>query len=167
MKYSGASTEILENILELPSQYLLTEKSIKYPNMAEMITEWVMSCEKCIKESRINRRLTRAPLQNHNEYNFALEDTIQIDLVPEISPSGGYEKDVTAMDVFSGYLFAYPTSNQDAKTIVKDDNNITAKHAYSPTTLISDKGTAFTSHVIKEVAGVRRITVKHVTTKHA
>ena len=41
------------------------------------------------------------------------------------------------------------------------------KHAYLPTTLISDKGTAFTSHVIKEVAGVLGVTLKHATTKHA
>ena len=41
------------------------------------------------------------------------------------------------------------------------------KHAYSPTTLISYKGTTFTSHVIKEVAGVLGITLKHATTKHA
>ena len=41
------------------------------------------------------------------------------------------------------------------------------KHAYLPTTLISDKGTAFTSNVFKEVAGVLGITLKHATTKHA
>ena len=41
------------------------------------------------------------------------------------------------------------------------------KHAYLPTTLICDKGTAFMSHVIKEVAGVIGITLKHATTKHA
>ena len=41
------------------------------------------------------------------------------------------------------------------------------KYAYLPTTLISDKDTAFTSHVIKEVAGVLGITLKHATTKHA
>ena len=41
------------------------------------------------------------------------------------------------------------------------------KHAYLPTTLISDKCTAFMSHVIKEVAGVLGITLKHATTKHA
>ena len=41
------------------------------------------------------------------------------------------------------------------------------KHAFLPTTLISDKGTAFISHVIKEVAGVLGITLKHATTKHA
>ena len=41
------------------------------------------------------------------------------------------------------------------------------KHAYLPTTFISDKGTAFMSHVSKEVAGVLGITLKHATTKHA
>ena len=42
---------------------------------------------------------------------------MQIDLVPGLHPSGGYEKIVIAMDVFSRDLFAYPTSSQDAKTI--------------------------------------------------
>ena len=41
------------------------------------------------------------------------------------------------------------------------------KYAYLPTTLISYKGTAFMSHVIKEVAGVLGFTLKHATTKHA
>ena len=36
-------------------------------------------------------------------------------LVPELPPSGGYENIVTAMAVFSRYLFAYPTSSQDAR----------------------------------------------------
>ena len=71
------------------------------------------------------------------------------------------------MDVLSRYLFAYPTANQDTKTIAKILINIMTKHAYLPTTLISDKGTAFMSLVIKEVAGVLGITLKHTTTKHA
>ena len=45
--------------------------------------------------------------------------------------------------------------------------NIMTNHAYLPTTVISDKGTAFMSHVIKEVAGVHGVTLKHATTKHA
>ena len=126
-----------------------------------------MSCEQCIRESRIDRSLTRPPLQNPNEHITAPEDAMQIDLVPELTPSGGYENIVTAMDVFSRYLFAYPTSNQDAKTIAKVLINIMTKHSYLPTTLISDKGTAFMSLVIKEVAGVLGITLKHATTKHA
>ena len=42
-----------------------------------------------------------------------------------------------------------------------------AKHAYLPTTLIPDKGTAFMSHVIREVAVILGVTLKHATTKHA
>ena len=126
-----------------------------------------MSCEQCIKESRIDRSLTRPPLQNPNEYITSPEDAMQSDLVPELPPSGGYENIVTAMDELSPYLFAYPTSNQDAKTIAKVLINIMTKHAYLPTRIISDKGTAFMSQVIKEVAGVFGITLKHATTKHA
>ena len=138
-----------------------------FPKMAQLIREWVMSCEQCIRESRIDLNLNHTPLQNPNEHITAPEDAMQIDLVPELPPSGGYENIVTALDVFSRYLFAYPTSNQDAKTFAKVLINIMTKHAYLPTTFISDKGTAFMSHVIKEVAGVLGITLKHATTKHA
>ena len=139
-----------------------------YPNMAQLIREWVMSCEQCLRESRNNPRLTRPPLQNTNEYITAPKDAMQVDLVPGLPPSGGYENIVRAMDVFSRYLFAYPTSNQDAKTVAKVIINIMTKRAYLPRTLLSDKGTAyFTSYVNKEVAGVRGITLKHATTKYA
>ena len=121
-----------------------------FPKMAQLIREWVMSCEQCIRESRIDRSFTRPPLQNPNEHITAPEDAMQVDLVTELPPSGGYTNIVTSMDVFSRYLFAYPTSNQDATTIAKVLINIMTKHAYLPTTLISDKGTAFMSHLIKE-----------------
>ena len=126
-----------------------------------------MSCEQCIRESRIDRSFTRPPLQNPNNHITPLEDAMQIDLVPKLPPSGGYENIVAAMYVFSRYLFAYPTLNQDGKTLAKALINIMTKHAYLPTNLLSDKGTAFMSHVIKEVAGVLGITLKHATTKHA
>ena len=133
--------------------------------MAQMIKVWVMSCEQCIRESRNDRSLTHPPLQNPNEHITAAEDAMQFDLVPELPPSGAYENIVTAMDVFFRYFFAYPTSNQDAKTIAKVLINIMTKHAYSSTTLILDKGTAFMSHVIKELAGILGISLKHATTK--
>ena len=126
-----------------------------------------MSCKQCIRESGIDCSFTRLPLQDPTAHITALEDAMEIDLVPEIPPRGGYENIVTAMDVFSRFLFAYPTSNQDAKTIAEMLINIMTKYAYLPTTLISDKGTAFMSHVIKEMAGVFGITLKHATTKHA
>ena len=80
-----------------------------FPVMAQLIREWVMSCAQCIRESRIDHSFTRPPLQNPKEHITASEDAMQIDLVPELPPSGGSENIVTAMDVFSRYLFAYPT----------------------------------------------------------
>ena len=74
-----------------------------YPNMAKLIRQWVMSYEQCIRESRIDHRLTQPALQNPKEYITAPEDAMQIDLVPELPPSGGYEYIVTAMDVFSRF----------------------------------------------------------------
>ena len=60
-----------------------------------------MPCGKCSRELRINPQLTRPPLQNPNEHITAPEDAMQSDLVPGLPPSGGYEKIVTPMDVFS------------------------------------------------------------------
>ena len=39
-----------------------------FPKMAQLIREWVTSCEQCIRESQIDRSFTRLPLQNPNEH---------------------------------------------------------------------------------------------------
>ena len=72
-----------------------------FPKLAQLIREWVLSCEQCLREARTNLRLTRSPLQNANDYITAPEHAMQIDLAPELPPSGGYEYNVTAVDVFS------------------------------------------------------------------
>ena len=142
-------------------------KKFYFRKTAQLIKEWVMSCEQRIRESRIDRSFIRPPLQNLMEHITAPEDALQVDLVTELPPFGGYVNLLTAMDVFSRFLFAYPTSNQDAKTIVKVLINIMTKHAHLPTTLFTVIGTTFMSHVIKELAWVFGITLKHATTKHA
>ena len=76
-----------------------------------MIQRRVKSFEQCIKESLIDRRLTRVPLQKTNEHITAKEGAMHIDLVPQLPLSGHSDMIVKAMDVFSRYSFAYPTSN--------------------------------------------------------
>ena len=58
--------------------------------MAQLIREWVMLCEQCIKETRNDRSLTHPPLQNPKEHIIAPKDAMQIDLVPELPPTGGF-----------------------------------------------------------------------------
>ena len=91
------------------------------------------------QKSRIDRRLTGPPIQNANEQLTALKQDMQIDVVSELPPSGGYENIVTAMDVFSRSLVAYTTPNEDAKSIAKVINDNMTQHAYLPTALNSDK----------------------------
>ena len=138
-----------------------------FPKLAQLIREWVMSYQQCIRESRVDRSLTCPCLQNLNEHIAAPEDAMQINLVPDLLLSGDYKNFVTPMDVFFRHLFANTTFNQDAKSIAKVIINIMTKQAYLPTTLNSDKGSAFPSDLIKGVACVLGITLKHATTKHA
>ena len=118
-----------------------------YPNMAQFSREWIMSCDQCIKESRIDYSLKRLPQQNPNEHINAPEDAMQTDLVPKLPPSGDYEKIVTAMGVFSHYLFSYPTSNQDTETFAEIIIHNMIKQGHLPTTFFPDEGSAFVSQV--------------------
>ena len=100
------------------------------------------------------------------EWDLGPEDAMQIDLLPNLPPSGGYENIITAMDVFSRYLFAYPVTDASATNSAKVIIDIMTKHTYLPTTLITDKGTAFTSKLVAETVQILGIQVKCATTKH-
>ena len=102
---------------------------------------------------------------------------MQIDLLPNLPrrlckvaalksekfPSGGYENIITAMDVFSRYLFAYPVTDVSATNTSKVIIDKTTKHTCLPTTLITDKGTAFTSKLIAEIAQILSIQIECAT----
>ena len=87
----------------------------------------------------IDRSLTRPPLQKCYENVTAPEDAMQIDLVPELPPSSGFENIVKEIDAFFRYLFAFAPSDQDGKTNAEVLINIMTKHADLPTTTTWDK----------------------------
>ena len=82
------------------------------------------------------------------------------------SNHGGYQTVMTAIDVFSKYLFAYPLIEATATNVAKVIIDIMTKHSCLPTTLITDKGCAFTSTIIAEITQILGITDKCATTKH-
>ena len=73
---------------------------------------------------------------------------------------------MTAIDVFYRHLFAYPLTEATAANAAKLIIDIMTKHSYLPTTLITDKGSAYTSTIVAEGAKILRITLKSATTKH-
>ena len=137
-----------------------------YPSIAKHVKKWVEGCETCAKDKRVPNTTITPELLNLPEWDMGPEDAMQIDLLPNLPPSGGYENILTAMDVFSRYLFAYPLTDATAINVAKALIDIMAKHCYLPTTLITDKGTAFTSTIVSEITQILGITLKCATTKH-
>ena len=83
---------------------------------------------------------------------------MQIDLLPNLPTSGGYQTVMTAIDVFSRYLLAYPLIEATAANVAKVIIDIMTKHSYLPTTLITDKVSAFTSTILAEITAILGIT---------
>ena len=138
-----------------------------FPSIATYVKNWVRDCEICIHDKRINNTRITPDLIHIPEWDLGPEDLMEIDLLPELPPSGGYENIITAIDVFSRYAFAYSVSNPTAVNTAKVIVDIMTRHAYLPTLIITDKGSVFVSQVIHEVAEILGINLKHATTKHA
>ena len=138
-----------------------------FHSIAPYVRNWVRDCEICIHDKRINNTRITPELIHIPEWDLGPEDLVQIDLLPELPPSGGYENIITAKDVFSSYAFSYPVSNQTAVNTAKVIIDFMTRHVYLPTVIITDKGSVFVSQVIHEVAEILGIDLKHATTKHA
>ena len=137
-----------------------------YPGIAKIVKKWVQGCEICIKDKRVSNASITPELLNLPEWDLGPEDALQIDILPNLPPSGGYENVITALDVFSRYLFAYPVTDASAVNTAKVIIDIMTKHSYLPTTLITDKGTAFTSKLLDEITKILGIHLRCATTKH-
>ena len=101
------------------------------------------------------------------KWDLGPEDLMQIDLLPDLPPSGGFENFFTAIDVFSRYAFAFPVSNPTAVITTKVIIDNMTRHAYLPTLIITDKGSVFVSQVIHELVEILGIYLKHATKIHA
>ena len=144
-----------------------TRQKYYYRCMAKYIKKWVSNCQICIQTKRINNDLLRTELLNCPEWDLGPEDILQMDILPNLPPSGGYDHIITAIDVFSRYLFAYPATRITATAVSKVIMDILCKHTYLPTTVITDLGTQFNAQVTHEIAAVLGIEMKHATMKHA
>ena len=139
-----------------------------YPGIAKHVKRWVEGCETCDKDKRVPNNAITPELPILPERDFGPEDVMQIDLLPNIPTSGGYQTMMTAIDVFSRYLylFAHPLIEATAANVAKVLIDIMTKHSNLPTTLITDKGSAFNSTIVAEITQILGITLKCPTTKH-
>ena len=157
---AGKHAGILKMMQEIRQKYY-------FPSIATYVRNWVRDSEICFQDKCINNTRITPEFIHIPQWDLGPEDLMQIDLLPEFPPSGGYENIITAIDVFPRYAFAYPVSNPTAVNTAKVIIDIMTRHAYLPTLIITDKGSVFVSQVIHEVAEILGIYLKHATTKHA
>ena len=138
-----------------------------FPSIATYLRNWARNCKKCIHDKRIINTRIFPDLIHIPEWDLGPEELMQIDLLPEKPPSGGYGKIITEIDVLSRYAFANPVSNPTAVNTAKVIIDIMTRHANLPTLIITDKGSVLESQSIHEVAEKLGKYLKHATTRHA
>ena len=80
-----------------------------FPSIATYVRNWVRDCEICIQDKRSNNTRITPELIHIPEWDLGPEDLMQINLLPELPPSGGYENIITAIDVFFEISICLPS----------------------------------------------------------
>ena len=137
-----------------------------WPNYHMDIRDWISNCLTCMQIKPIPTQHIKPPLQSLSSQTAFPGDMLQVDLVGPFTPAGGYTHIITAIDVFTKYLFATPIRRVTARTVVDALTDIFLKHTYIPITILTDKGTQFTSNLMKEATDLLDIDLKHATVKH-
>ena len=91
---------------------------------------------------------------------------MQIDLVGPFTPSNGFTQAMTAIDVFTKYLFAAPLRRVTSQAVTHVPTQIFLKHTYIPKILLTDEGSQFTSKLMKDVTTLLDVELGHATVKH-
>ena len=138
-----------------------------FPGLARKIRAWVTNCPDCIANKRIDTRQIRPKMLSNTEFTMGQEDCLEVDILPNLPSSNGFQHIITKMDVFSLYLFAYPTQDMTARTVARCIIDVMTRHCYLPTVKLTDKGSQFRSEVVNQIAQTLDIRISHASTKHA
>ena len=187
-KYYGEDRSVTHNQIIIPKHLVpellstLHGKTNKHPGITKMIQEWrakyyfpglarkirarVTSCPDCIANKRIDTRQLPPKMLSNTDFTIGPEDCLEVDILPNLTSSNGYQHIITMMDVFSRYLFAYPTQDMTAKTVARCIIDVMTRHCYLPTVILTDKGSQFRSEVVNQIAQTLDIRISHASTKH-
>ena len=110
-------------------------KRFYFPNFTEFFISSIKNCLTCSQLKRVPSKFSKTPLQPVSSLNSYPGETLQIDLVaPLKSPVHRYL--LTAIDVFTKYLFAVPLTIVREGTIARELTSIFFRHSYLPKTIL-------------------------------
>ena len=113
-------------------------KQFYFPGFTEQLVNYIKNCLTCNQIKPIPKSLRTPPLQEMMTEVGLPAEAMQIDIVGKLPDANGYKYILTAIDVFSRYLFAIPLREQSALHTARALVGIFLTHAYVPKTIITD-----------------------------
>ena len=80
------------------------------------------------RQQKNHKRVTYTWIALFSRMVFRSSDALQIDILLVLPPSGGYTNIITAIDVFSTYLFAYTVMDASATSTAKVLFDLMTRH---------------------------------------
>ncbi len=117
------------------------------PGFSEYIVDHIRNCSSCHQTTPASMPHQKPPLMPVASEQQLPEDMLQIDIVGRLPTCRGYQYILTAMDVFSKYVFAVPIKKIHSHTLADNLVRLFMQHSYIPKTIVTDLGTQFTSHL--------------------
>ena len=144
----------------------LLRRNYYFPQLQEYLRDHIRNCVSCGQMKRVPEGALRMPMRSVLEMQNLPEQTMQVDIVGPLPTAGGKSYIVTAIDLFTRYLFAVPVGSITADVVGRTILGICLRHSYIPQTLMADQGTQFMAKMIKEMTEVLGISIEPATVKH-
>ena len=132
----------------------LLQERFWWPGMAKQMRQVIKTCRRCLQYEGSNPKaplcpiVATAPLDLLHVDFTSIETTIKLDRSPWVANV------LVFHDHFTKYVLAYVTPDQTAKTIAKFLYGGFISIFGAPARLLSDRGTSFTSSIIRELCEI-------------
>ena len=140
----------------------MTRDRFYWPNMNADVDHFIKNCKRCLL--RKTPTTERAPLTSIHTYQPL--ELLCVDYLTLEPCKGGTQNILVITDHFTKYAQAIPTKNQTAKTTAEALFKNFIVHYGIPTTLHSDQGQQFESHIIQELCKLLNIKKSRTTPYH-
>ena len=91
--------------------------SFYFPEFTETLLDYVSNSSSCLQVKSVQQKSLKTPLLTIAQEQCFPGDLMEVDVVGKLNPCGGYTNIISAMDIFSRYLFLIPMKNASAKNI--------------------------------------------------
>ena len=132
----------------------LLQEHFWWPGMAKEMRQVIKARKHCLQYKGGTHKAPLCPIVATTPLDLLHVDFTSIETMMELNQSPRVANVLVFQDHFTKHVLAYVTSNQTAKTVTKFLYGGYISIFGAPARLLSDRGTSFTSSIIKELCKI-------------